>query len=168
MTASTGVPSWLTDVAIPIGTFVLGFLISHFTLSKRDRKDIEQTNYENTERLIEQHKAAFERYCSVLKAYDDAEEPTFDHFYAIATAGEAYFYQARLMADAVLSEKVDTQIRDSTLMPKLKEMTNKTLPLHYSVLQSIAKKKEFEYHGELRRSDYESIYSAVERFSIGP
>jgi len=63
-----------------------------------------------------------------------------------------------------LSGRVDNNARDNTLVPSIVQTVNKSLPAFYKTLQSIAQKKNFEYHGELRREDYESLYRVVEKY----
>lgn len=167
MTEPAASQPWIFTTGISVFTFILGFLVSRFTLSKKDRKDLEQVYFENATRLAEQHNAAYEKYCAAMKEYANADEPSFDHFVAIATTGDSYFYQARLLADAIMSGKIDAQVRDSTLLPKLRDIANKTLSLHYEVLQTIAKKKGFDYNGELRRADYQSIFDVIDKYGTG-
>jgi hypothetical protein len=160
-------PPWLC-VAMPIVTFLLGVMVSRFTLSKKERKDVEQANYVNAKALVEEHDKAFQAYAAALGRYADADEPDFSLFLEIATAGEAYFYQARLTSDAILSDKVDRKVRDNTLLPKIRAVARDTLPRHYEVMQEIAAKKGYDYKGELRRENYESIYEVIERHGPGP
>lgn len=159
----------ISNVVIPIATFIAGFAVSRFTLSKKESKDVEQANYTNTTQLIALRDEAFTRYCGALKAYAEARKANFDLFVNIATTGDVYFSQARLMADAILSEKVDVQIRDSSLVNDIKQVASKTLPDHYKTLKEIAQKEGLAYHGELRRSDHRSIFDVVDKFgTIGP
>lgn len=158
-------PWWIT-VALPIVTFVLGFFASRFTLSKKERKDFEQANYANTVKLVEQDEAAYKDYTSALLVYCEATDVTFDMFTSIATKGDVYFYQARLTCDAIMSGKVDIQMRDNSLLPRIGDIAHKTLLQHYEALQAIAAKKGYPYNGELRRQDYVSIFAVAERFGL--
>jgi hypothetical protein len=166
MTAPTGIP-W-TQLVIPMITFVLGFAASRFTLSKKERKDVEQANYLNAKALVEAHDKAFQSYAAALGAYETAPEASFSLFLDIATAGEAYFYQARLTSDAILSDKVDHKVRDNTLVPKICAIARETLPQHYEVMREIANRKGYDYQGELLRENYESIFEVVERYGREP
>jgi hypothetical protein len=166
MTAPVGIP-WI-QLVIPIITFLLGFAASRFTLSKKERKDVEQANYLNAKVLVEAHDKAFQAYAAALGAYEAAPETSFSLFLDIATTGEAYFYQARLTSDSILSDKVDRRVRDSTLAPKICAIARETLPQHYEVMREIAGKKGYDYMGELRRENYESIFEVVERYGRLP
>jgi hypothetical protein len=153
------------NVIVPIITFVCGFFVSRFTLTKKERKDVEQTQFENAKQLMESQHDRFQEFSLALTKYVGKDgEPALDDFYEIATVGERYFYQQKITADAILSGRVDSNSRDSTLVPKITETVEKTLPTFYEVLQKIAKKKHFPYHGKLERRNYESLYAVVEKY----
>lgn len=160
-------PAWLC-VAMPIATFLLGVVVSRFTLSKKERKDVEQANYANATALIDAHDRAFQAYAAAIGKYAGAPAAEFSTFLEIATTGEAYFYQARLTCDAILSDKVDHRVRDNTLLPKIRSLATRTLPHHYEVMRAIAEKNGYDYRGELRRGDYESIFEVLEVHGSGP
>lgn len=160
-------PPWLC-VAMPIVTFLLGVMVSRFTLSKKERKDVEQANYANAKALVQEHDKAFQAYAVALGKYADAPEAEVSLFLEIAMTGEAYFYQARLTSDAILSDKVDRKVRDNTLVPKIRAAARETLPQFYEVMREISAKKGYDYKGELRRENYESIFEVAERFSREP
>lgn len=160
-------PSWLDaatiKVAIPILTFVLGFFASRWTMTKKERKDLEQTEFENGKELMTARFDRFQEFATALAKYSGKASPvTFDDFMEISVVGEKYFYQQKIVSDAILSGKVDGRSRDDTLVPSIKESIEKSLPTFYQVLQAIAAKKGFEYHGKLERKNYESLYRVVE------
>src|ERR687892_76582 len=97
----------MIDVLVPIITFVLGFLVSRFTMSKKERKDYEQTLFINGKELLEAQNSRFQEFSTALHKYtSNPGAPTGDDFFEIATAGEKYFYQLKISADAILSDKV--------------------------------------------------------------
>ncbi|MGA2313661.1 MAG: hypothetical protein ABSF87_15015 [Xanthobacteraceae bacterium] len=166
-------PTWLDPatvkaigaIGIPIVTFVLGFFASRWTMTKKERKDVEQKQFENSAELMTAQLNLYQEFTAALTKYNDkVGAVTFDDFYAIATTGEKYFYQQKIISDAILSGRVDNNARDNTLVPSIVQTVNKSLPAFYKTLQSIAQKKNFEYHGELRREDYESLYRVVEKY----
>jgi hypothetical protein len=163
-------PEWLSDLTkinpiVPIVTYVLGFMTSRFTLTKKERKDLEQKQFENSKSLLEAQHERFQSFCTALLKYANKDgDPTLDDFFDIATEGEKYFYQQKITADAILAGKVDKQARDNTLIPKIKETLDTSLPKYYETLQSISSRKGIAYHGKLERKNYESLYLAVERF----
>jgi hypothetical protein len=157
---------WIGTAAATLFGVVLGFFGARFWFTKKERVDFEQKNYENSTSLVDLHKRAFDGYAAAIQFYCATSEPTFDIFTAIATQGDVYFYQAGLMCAAILSNKVDPQLRDHVLLPKIASLAHKTLPDHYETLQTIAKRKGFAYGGELRRQNYTSIFTVVEKYGL--
>lgn len=152
-------------VLAPIVTFVLGFFVSRWTMTKKERKDVAQKQYENSKALMESQHERFQEFTTALKKYVDKKEaPTLDDFFEIATKGEKYFYQQKITSDAILAGAVDSTSRDNTLVPGIAETIKKSLPTFYGTLQTIAKKKGFEYDGRLERANYESLYVVVEKY----
>lgn len=152
---------WPEKIILPIATFVAGFLVSRFTLTKKDRKDVEQKNYENSKALVDQHDTVYQAYAAAIKAYYDASPANGNDFAAIATTGDRYFYVLGLMSSAILSNKVDPTLLDKIMLRKIKEASERTLPQHYRTLHEIAQKYAFPYDGELRLANYEAIYDVV-------
>lgn len=153
-------------VLFPIITFVLGFFVSRFTMTLKERKDYEQKLFENGKGLMEAQNSRFQEFAAVLQKYvNKTDETTLDDFFDISTVGEKYFYQVKISSDAVLSGNVPADVRDNTLVPGIKEAVTKSLPTFYSTLQSIAAKKNIAYSGKLRRENYESMYAAVEKYA---
>lgn len=157
---------WGVTALISAISFAFGLLVPRFSMTRKEGKDVEQANYGNSTRLVEQHDAAFTSYSDAIKAYCDADEPTFDIFHNISVCGVRYFYQVSFACDAILSDKVDKQVRDNTLLPKIRDVALRTLPQHYQILQSIAAKRGFTYGGELRRDDYPGSFATVEKFGV--
>lgn len=142
---------------MPVAGFIAGFLTSRFTMTKKDRADVDQKNFENTATLIDRHDTA----------YTAATAASLDGFTEIATKGDRYLVQRNFLAAAVISGRVDPHARDTILLPKIRAAVRRTLPQHYDTMRGIAEKHGFPYHGELRRSDYAALYDAVERFGVG-
>lgn len=153
------------DIVVPIGTFVLGFFVSRFTLSKRDQKDIQQRLFENSKALVAENEARYQEFCGAIKRYAEGSgPPTLDDFHQITAAGERYFTQQKITADAIFAGNVDDKTRDHTLVPGIKETIERSLPRYYESLKNIAQKHDLPYSGELRRENYESLYSVVEKY----
>lgn len=152
-----------------ITTFILGFFASRLTMTRKEKNDVAQANFQNSKELMERQEETYQGYVSAIRGYIDClDEDGLDHFFNISTLGETYFYQLKIASDAILSGRVDPVARDNTLLPKIREAVSRTLPDHYKTLQEIAKKKGFRYNGHLRRQDYEGIYSLVEKYGGGP
>jgi hypothetical protein len=153
------------SVVVPFVTFVLGWFGARLSMTKKERKDFEQKQFENGRDLMLAQHGKFQEFAAALAKYVNKEgEPTFSDFLEIATVGETFLYQQRVTSDAILADKVDSQSRENTLVPSIVETLQKTLPNYYKVLQSIAKKRGFEYDGKLKRENYESLYIVVEKY----
>lgn len=143
-------------------TFVFGIAVGRFSMTKKERKDFEQKNYENTRELITQTDAAYETYGDALMAYKDAPTPASTHFFAISRSGDLYFEKLNLMCAAILSGKVDREARNLFLLAKVRNAVT-SLEDHYATLAGLAQKLAIDWPGELRRENYEAIYVVVER-----
>ncbi|MDP1630202.1 MAG: hypothetical protein Q8L66_02135 [Caulobacter sp.] len=160
----TDVPIWIS-IAASLASGLGGILIGRLTMSKKERADVDQKNYENTVAATANHDAAYKAYVDALGAYARAADPTFDEFLRLASSGDSYFGQVSKMCDAILAGRANEGIRDASWLPKIKAAFERLLPAHYGALQMQATKKGYRYTGELRRSDHESIYAVVERYS---
>ena len=157
---------WVVLGPVVIGAAIT-FVVARLSFTKKERADYEQVNYANTTKLLEQYDAAYDKYTAAIHAYTAADTPTFELFKSIAVCGDLYFNQACLMSDAIMSGKVDCHVRDNTLVPKIVDVAERSLPKHYDTLTTIAEAKGWSYSGELRRKDYRSIYAVVEKFHRG-
>jgi len=155
---------WFITTAIGVGSFVLGQLLPRFWMSKKEQKDVEQANYLNSAKLIDEHQAVYRSYCDALIAYRAEGGATADQFVKVATAGDDYFRKAKFTCDAIMSDKIDRQHRDNTLVPHFKRIVETTLPDHYAFMSRESKNHGYDYRGELRREDHQSIYIVVEKF----
>jgi hypothetical protein len=154
------------SVLFPIITFILGFLSSRFTMTKKETKDLEQKLFENSKNLMLAQNDRFQDFSSVMHKYASKQgEPTLDDFYEVSTTGEKYFYQLKIISDAILANQVDKRSRDNTLIPKVREAVEKTLPSFYDTLTKISQKRGLNYTGCLKRENYESLYKVLERYN---
>lgn len=157
--------NYLLEVGLPIATFVLGFVTSRFTLSKKDRLDHKQRLFQNERELSDRHKAAYDEFQEALRSYVAAPSIGADDFSRISNTGDNYFRRLKEIAEAMLSENIGEASRRDNFLPLLKEATERTIPSYYDTLHVIAKKQGFNYQGRLRRENYEQIYAAIERFA---
>lgn len=151
----------------PVGA-LFGWSASQVWMSKKDRKDFEQKNYENSIELKDRHDAAREEYEQAIAKYTSALGKDANGFYDIATKGDRYFQQLNSLCAAIMSDKVDTSSRDAVLLPLVRSAAAKSLPQHYETLKSISEQYEFEYSGELRRLDHPAIYDVIEKYGSQP
>lgn len=154
----------LKDIALPVGGALVGWFANQFWMSKKDRKDHEQKNYENAKALRDDHDSAYTAYTDALEKYEAAPSAAVSNFVEIARTGDRYFLQLNFLCAAIMSGKVDASVRDDVMLAKIRTVADRTLPDHYTALQAIAAKHKFAYSGELRREDYSAVYAVVEKF----
>lgn len=154
------------NVVVAIITFVLGFLVSRFTMSKKKKKDHKAMLQESSNRMSQEIASKFGEFTFALKKYIDRKgKPKFEDFYDIATKGEIYFAQVRALCDSIISSNIDKQSIKNTHFPLVKELVENVLPEYYETLKDISQKRDFEFDGELKRENYESIYKVYEKYS---
>lgn len=151
--------------AIPLITFLLGFFASRFTMSKKERKDHEMQVMVNAEKLISQQNEAFQDFTLALNHYiTKKDSPDINDFFQISTKGELYFDRVRTICDAILANNVDSLTIKNSIIPKVIDIVERTLPDFYSTLTEISKNEVVEYSGKLERRNYESIYVVYEKY----
>ena len=156
----------LKDFGLPILTGLAGWFGNQFWMSKKDRKDLEQKNYENAKSLRDDHDKAYDAYTKALADFDAASNADLTNFVEIARAGDQYFLQLNFLCAAIMSGKVDASVRDDVLLAKINAAAIRTLPDHYKTLAHISKKHGFSYPSKFRREDYIAIYSVVEKYGL--
>lgn len=158
---STQVNLWL-----PVITFVAGLFATRFTMSKSERFNANQAKFTLAKEMAKARHDAYLELKSALHLYaEKIGKPTLQDFLEISGKAQTYLYQQKLIADAILSDKIDPVSRDETLIPSLCETAEKTIPSLYETLKSIAGKNDLPYPDEFERSNYQSIFSAIERFA---
>src|SRR5688572_3936841 len=91
-------------VPVPIITFILGFFASRWTMTKKERADVDQKKFENGKSLMESMNERFQKFAGALQTYANKKgKPSLTDFFEIATAGENYFYQQKITCDAILA-----------------------------------------------------------------
>lgn len=157
----------LKDIALPVATGVIGWFANQFWMSQKDRKDVEQKNFENSVALRNDHDKAYDAYVTAISEYTAAPVAREIDFAEISSKGDRYFLQLNFLCAAILSDKVDASVRNDVMMAKIEAAANRSLPHHYETLQKIASVRGFSYSGELRREDYSAIFAVVEKFGKG-
>jgi hypothetical protein len=118
-------------------------------------------------KLLDNQRAAFQKFVSALHHYSIKDGlPNLDDFYQISTKGILYFNALNNMCNAIIANQVDAFTVPKSLMPKIKEDVERTLPVFYKTLQGIAQRCGTSYHGELKREDYEGLYSVYEKYCL--
>ena len=152
-------------ILVPIGTFILGFFASRFTMSKAERKAHAMAAQKLSNELIESKKPRYEAFIAAMQAYaGKTDEPSLDDFCDIAQKGEAYFASMTAICDSILSSNIPKSTVLNTHAPGVADAIKKSLPAFYATLQEIALKKGITYKGKLDRSQYESIFKVYEKY----
>jgi len=155
----------MSEFIIPIITFILGFLASRFTMTKKEKTDHLARLQENSNRLSESLNKNFQDFTTAINKYIQRKgKPAFDDFFDISTKGESYFAQVRMICDSILSENIDKNSIKNTYVPIIKNVVEKTLPEFYETLQEIAQKKTIEYQGTLKKENYKSVYDVYDKY----
>lgn len=158
---STQVNLWL-----PVVTFVAGLFATRFSMSKSERFNANQAKFALAKEMAKARHDAHLELKSALHLYaQQTGKPSLQDFLEISSKAQTYLYQQKLIADAILSDKLDPISRDETLIPSLCETATKTIPSVYETLKYIADKNGLPYPAEFERSNYQSIYSAIERYA---
>src|SRR3954471_15375506 len=108
MDVSSTSPLLFFAIPVPIVTFILGFFASRWTMTKKERADVRQKQFENGKALLEAQNATFQDFTNALYKYANKKgKPSLTDFFDISTSGEKYFYQQKITSDAILSGNVD-------------------------------------------------------------
>lgn len=159
-------PEWL-DIPIPIATFVLGFFISRYTLTRDQKATLNQEYFKNSQELKDKHNRFFTEYADAIGAYvKSTDDLRFDVFHSVAVAGDRYFGSINNLAEAVLSKKVDAQIEKGSFVPTICRAARESLPKHFETLRTIADKLGIPYSGELDRSEHRATFAVLEKFGL--
>ena len=152
-------------IILPIITFFLGFFASRFTMTKKERTDYKAKLQENSNKLYEEHNQKYKDFAKALYNYvNKKENPDMNDFYEIATKGDLYFNHVKTICDSIISKNIDKNSVDNTHLPLVKKVVEELLPEYYSALQTIAKKKNFKYDGQLKEENYKSIFKVYNKF----
>lgn len=152
-------------VVIPIITFFLGFFASRFTMTKKERKDYKAKLQENSNRLYEEHNQKYSNFAKALYTYaNKKEEPDINDFFEISTKGDLYFNHVKSICDSIISKNIDKNSMENTHLPFIKRVFEELLPQYYESLKTIAKKRNFQYKGELKKENYLSIFEVYHKY----
>lgn len=153
------------EVWLPIATFLLGFFVRTFTLSKADRELNERSKFALSKELADSQNDAYQKLMKALTEFaSEATKPSLADFFSICGPAQDYLYQQKLTADAVMAGRVDNQSRDATFVPKLVETADVVIPKTYTTLKKIADKHGLPYPEQFDRANYQSIFDVVEKF----
>lgn len=155
---------------LPAITFVVGgicgFVATRFTMSASERSAHKQRLYENANSHKREKEKRYIEYVGALRSYCDKVDPaTLADFQSVATSGELYFSELKIIASAVLDGRVDAASARDSFVTDLIEALEKNIPRHYDTLSKIAERIGVSYDGKFRRRNYEPIFKAVEKYA---
>jgi hypothetical protein len=87
-----------------------------------------------------------------------------DELLAIMKSGEVYFATLRIMAQAVLDDRVSENTRTHDFVPKIVEALEKSLPAYYDSLHSLSEKIGIPFEGEFKEEHYESLFRVADQY----
>lgn len=139
-------------------------------MSKAERANLGQLKSQRAADLANlQNERTVELLTALAEYSQRSGRPTLSEFLTISAAANKFLYQQKVVADAVLADRVDATSRDNTLVPSLIETAERLIPKIYETLKEIAEKNNLPYPDDFKRENYEGIYSAVERCgNLGP
>lgn len=158
---------WINDIP-GLGYFIgffAGFFVQRFTLTADKKRDLHQKKHDNCVQLEKIHSERYAAYVAALSAYSENQDSAgFTEFVKISSAGDQYFSHLALFCEAALDGHLTTTSKES-LVALARRCVDDILPLHFSTLDDLAKKRGFVWKGKLRRADFQAIYAVVERFA---
>jgi len=151
-----------------VAAAIIGFLFSRLTMTCKERKDHQARLQDNSNKLSSELDKRYQGFTTAINKYvQKGGEPNLDDFYDIATTGDSYFSQCRMICDYILSGNMDEKSIKNTHLPVMKDVIDKSLPGYYGTLQKIAKKRNIPYGGILKRENYKSIYEVYNKYKLG-
>lgn len=158
---------YISKVIVPVFTFIVGWLFTQFAMSKKERSDHRDRQQKNVETYQENLNDEFDKFTNALAKYAKLKKrPTIQDFLSISQAGERYFTQLKMIADATFENTIPVSLSISVFSQSIREAHERSIPKFYGVLKEIAEKRDMEWEGEFRRANYESIESYYERFCL--
>lgn len=158
-------PAVLPAITFVVGG-VFGFLATRFTMTASERSAHKQRLYENSNSHKREKEKRYLEYVDALRAYCAKTEPiSLADFQSVATTGELYFNELKIVASAVMDGRIDTVSARDTFIPNLIEALEKNIPQHYDTLHKMAVRIGVPYEGKFRRVNYETLFKAVEKYA---
>ena len=154
----------MQTITNPIVTFILGFLISYFTMPKVARVAHKRELSKVSTQLGEGLGERFQKFQRALNSYNNKANVDATDFFEISTAGQIYFDYMKIICDAILSKNIGPDSAINTHFPNIKDAAKNTLPLFYKILQEIAQKNNFTFNGRLRKDHYQSIINVLKKY----
>ena len=157
---------------ISASTFVVGgvagFLSHSLVSTPAERQQQRQRLYENGRHHKEMRAKLYGEFTTAIRNYISKKNSgatlSLDDFQRVSTAGDLYFNELQMSADAILAKSIDKHSRN-TLVTAIVEALQKNIPLYYETLQKIAERIGAEYNGKFKRQNYESMFQVSEKYA---
>jgi len=135
-------------------------------MSASERNVHKQTLYENSNSHAREKEKKYLEYVNALALYCNKTDPaSLVDFQSVATTGELYFNELKIIASAILDGRIDPASARDSFIPDIVEALQKNIPQHYETLKKIADRIRAPYDGKFRRSNYESLFGAAEKYA---
>ncbi|WP_420606535.1 hypothetical protein [Novosphingopyxis sp.] len=113
-------------------------LLGRFVLSQKDRNDNDQKRYENSRQLLADSATNATALQAALGKALKKANPGVDDVVTIMNAGAAYFANLQSMAQAILDGRVSESTRTQSLVPRIVDAMEKSLPAYYDALTRLS------------------------------
>jgi hypothetical protein len=160
-------PAVLPAITFVVGG-VFGFLATRFTMSASERSTHKQRLYENSNSHKREKEKRYLEYVNALGAYCAKTDPvSLADFQSVATTGELYFNELKIIASAILDGRIDRAPARDAFIPDIIDALQKNIPQHYETLTKMAVRIGAPYDGRFRRSNYDPLFKAAEKYASG-
>ncbi|AXK82253.1 hypothetical protein DW352_18025 [Pseudolabrys taiwanensis] len=145
---------------------VMGFFVKVLAMSASERSAHKQRLYENSNAHKRERERRYLDYTNAISAYClKTDKPTLADFQSVATTGELYFNELKIMAAAVLDGRTDPASAKNSFVPDIVEALEKSIPRHYETLKKMADLIGAPYEGKFKRSNYEVLFAVAEKYA---
>jgi hypothetical protein len=160
-----GRPAVLPAITFVVGG-ICGFVATRFTMSASERSSHQQQLYENSNNHKREREKRYLDYTNALQAYCSKAEPaTLADFQIVATTGDLYFNELKIIAAAILEGRTDPASAKDSFVPAIVEALEKNIPQHYETLRKIANRVGAPYEGKFKRSNYDVLIAVAEKYA---
>ncbi|PSV97855.1 hypothetical protein [Photobacterium iliopiscarium] len=155
----------LVKIGIALVSFALGAFLTRFTMTKKERLDINAKKQETSNQLETEVISTYNKYIEVLAKFDGSIQVTIDDFIKIESAGSAYFQSLNSLSNSILSNNTEKNSIKNSHFQKVEGGYLKSIPQHYQTLQNIAKKCDIPYKGKFDANNYQSMAKVLEKYA---
>jgi len=144
--------------------FLLGFFVSRYTQSKREKCQTSMDLSTRSESLIEKLDLKYKVFAIALNKFSKKKNQNINDFCEISITGESYIEQVRIICTAILNNTLDAAATKNNILSKIRDVAMITLPKYYDTLKYIAKRKGFQYNGEIKKEQNKCIIKVLYKY----